>query len=275
MGRLLPALVVAVLPACATAEPGAPAPAVPEAACGDHRLRLARVEWAAPATPGAAPALALQLDLLPGAEGALLSCRPGRVRVATASGATAETAPAHFRGLGADGTVVVRGIAVPGLANAAVDVALEFTLLRVAGWTTRERGGLMDAGLDEEIWPPFRVSFAGEGETAWLGASMAERDAGFPPSAAALGEHLSFEFVTERATLRDAKGRVLSHYVTSGTGGAATASYAVGMPGGAPDADPSIAYPVTVRLDIPERWEAEVVRFVFRGLTLPSTKGNW
>jgi hypothetical protein len=270
MRSIVAAALLTALAGCAAEAPAAHG--IHDATSGEHRLRFLGAAWSWGGRHGDDRELSLRFDLGQAGQGTLLSRRrDGPLWLVLPSGTRAGTDHAPLRAPGGGTTVVVERLFMPAHADSLAELTLEFIVLRVDRWREHERAGLMDASLDEMEWPPFRLGFAGEGESAWLSASLARDYEGPLPAAEALAEHLPEEFVTDRATIRDAKGRDLVRYATDHDHErrAANASYAVGKPGGPVEADPAIQYPVTLRLRIPELWTAERVQFRFRDLPLP------
>ena len=152
------------------------------------------------------------------------------------------------------------------------DLDVDLTVFRVELWKDTERSGLMDASLDEIPCAPFLLRFAGEGESCWLAVSMAD-DAKPPPGAADPAEVVNCGWVATTMTLTDAKGRMLvrsNSEEREDTALATFSTHATGTP--PPEGDPTIQYPVTVRLRIPEKWRTEVKTFRFRGLPAPPSE---
>jgi hypothetical protein len=271
MRILVAAALASGLAGCAAEDSAAPASF--EATSGGHRLRYVGAAWGEAERPAGWREIALRFDLGPAGHGTLVS-REGRgppFEAITDAGTRVSISHVHPELLDGESTILGTRVDLPGSATALAEAVLEFDVLRVERWREHERGGLMDASLDEAVWPPFHLRFAGEGEAAWLSAGLVERVEAHPAEIAGLAEHLGVEFVNRHAVLRDAKGRRLVRYAVDydHEDRAETGTYAIGKPGGPVEADPAIRYPVTLRLRIPEAWTVERVRFRFRDLPLP------
>jgi len=149
------------------------------------------------------------------------------------------------------------------------DIEVDLPIFRVLGWKDFECPGLMDASLDELHCPPFLLRFAGEGESCWLSVSMGDGpkdpQGGMDPS-----EIVSFEWAAQTVTVVDAKGRVLVRGGGDFREDVAVVNFSThAKDAPPPPGDPTIQYPVTVRLRVPEKWRTEVKTFRFRGLPAP------
>ena len=116
------------------------------------------------------------------------------------------------------------------------------------------------------------VRFAGEGESCWLSVSMMESKQpptrGPDPSTV-----VGFEWAAGSVTVVDAKGRDLVRTpgdVRKDLALVQFSTHASGTP--PPPGEPTIQYPVKVRLRVPAEWETVVRTFRFRGLQLPESE---
>ena len=274
----LAAVLIALLPACATVEPARPDAVIPEqpeppgpalvATSGPHTLRFVERQKFELRPSGFEPIRSWWLHF--GYESTDPDClvtdkSAFECRAERGGKMHAESGVADFSGpLG--WTLDMPYESVPGTAR---DLEVDLSIFRVHQWKTYAREGLMDASLDEIEMPPFLLRFAGEGESCWLAVSMAEPGE-TPPGGADPSTVVSFWWATRAATVVDAKGRVLVPH--SGVFGMESAQYAYSThkPGTPPpEKDPTIVYPVTVRLSVPSRWDTEVRTFRFRGLPEP------
>ena len=162
----------------------------------------------------------------------------------------------------------------PPFPSGARDMEVDLVVFRVLEWKHFEAPGLMDASLDEIHCPPFLLRFAGEGESCWLSVSMADAPK-HPLSGMDPADVVTYDWVAQSATLTDAKGRVLVRNVPEGDGidtsvqdlDSRTESFSThAKDAPPPPGEPTIQYPVTVRLRVPAKWTSEVRKFRFRGL---------
>jgi hypothetical protein len=182
---------------------------------------------------------------------------------------TEGSSPAVERGKASgSGQEVILEVPYESALAAARDLEVDLTVFRVEKWTEYETPGLMDASLDEIPCPPFLMRFAGEGESCWLSASMGD-DPKPPPGTADPAEVVDLGWVATTVTLTDAKGRALVRTRSEEGPDTALANFSTHADGTPPPpGEPTIQYPVTVRLRIPAKWTTEVKTFRFRGLPL-------
>ena len=268
MERALALLATAALSACAAAGEGtAPAPAD---GGGPAPLRVLSVEtsWSLVDSPLPKPLLSLLLEVETGSEDTLLSATPWRAEAAPPGGGRVATEGMVPGGIGFGRRISLHGIR-PGATEGVLDeIVLDLLVVRVASWREYERTGVMDGGLDEMECPPWRLRFAGE-EAFWVDAALdlesLSEEAPRPP----IARHVAEGAAAASARVTDARGRTLRAWAMSERTGHATATFEVPGTGDEPPDDPVIAYPVTVRFRVPEKWTLEPVRLVLRDVPLP------
>ena len=278
MGKAAAAALVAGLFGCAAvpAEEGVPA-AVPgpvEAVSGPDRLTLVEARWVEDWAEKSGTFLRLKFRFDSSERGSLLSRAPARILAEVPSGrvVAGDETPVQVEG---DEAAVLLAIPRPGVQGGTLaSLRVDCTVLRVREWSEFVREGLMDGGLDEMEWPPWTLRFAGEGESCWLAIGPADEGGpmfGFG-TPAKLGDYLSPDFAARRASLRDAKGRDLVPWsIAEGKSGLVVTS-GIHLPGQPPPEDPTIDYPVALRLVVPGSWHAETVRFTFGEVPLPEPR---
>jgi hypothetical protein len=274
MRRILPLLAMLWTAACVTGgdrvpvDPDARSPErVVESEDGRWRIHVHHLTLAAPALPGAPARLSLRATLDLGDPDHLLADGDPLVGLQREAGVAYPVTPHGYEIDAAKGDIRLRNVDVGEAAAVLARLDLECRVIAVRSSKIHafdDLGPVRKPGLEAA---PFVLTVTGERHNVWVAAARMDPppDA---PAAAELGRLLDHGWASSSATLHDAEGRRLFAWGGSGTAGGTVTGY------GAPiDETPFlIAYPVSLELAVPERYEVKTVRFRIENLRLPDAE---
>jgi hypothetical protein len=231
--------------------------------------------------------LQFQLEFAQGEQGAFVAQLPAGFYVndekSPLLGAQAEPGRSlgrvtHVGSASATGAVTISDIDVSTPRSRLKDVEIEIALVRVTEWDQLKFSGLALGQSDLLKCGPFEFRVIGEPQQLRINASANSQ---FRAEQEAYLKRIPLKFVNDiyginNLVLRDALGRSpTSAMISGGTASKGTYTHwrppANAAPAEGADSD-DIAYPITLSLQMPKRFETERVKFVFRDIPLPAPK---
>jgi len=150
-----------------------------------------------------------------------------------------------------------------------VNVEVRCRLMLVREWATHDLGSLGPGEHDDVAALPYFLSVDCSPEVVVVTATLPRETRGNVVAADDVRRLLPHAWAAHAAEVRDARGVLLE---SSGSAGNQWGS-AVGFESGPREHPLAIAYPVTVRLRVPAKYELQYPYFQWTGLTLPAEPG--
>jgi hypothetical protein len=209
----------------------------------------------------------------PAGPDALFADAPGAARVRRLEGEDGRGIALEARHLRVDpatGRWFLFGLPVPRRHGRVGLLEIECRVLRVSRWRTIDSGPIALSDRTEVAAPPALLGITAESGRCWVSAGYRGewRDL---PAAERLAALLTPVYFSGEARVRDRRGIDLANVGGAGSGGSAACLF---VPPGSLEAGrgagtATVAYPVTVRLRVPEEFAVETAIFRVEDLPLP------